>query len=234
MAKKYAEGRRAWGICARSGRKMLLRNMTFDGRYPNLRVDPAWWEGRHPLEFLAKVDDPIALYRPSPEVIFGPTAPVLTVVSSAGTAAVLWTPSQTDITEIRSYTIFRGQDGAPPTQLLVCNVLRDFLGGIIGVQNCTTTPSIPSDDDTGQVIDKVTVEDAPILYVDSAVTSGHTYCYYVTAQPMGNNQSVAQGPPSPASNTACVTVVSFFRLLEDGSRRLLEDGIGRRILEVSP
>jgi hypothetical protein len=186
---------------------MLLKEMIFDGRYPNLRVDPQWFEDRHPLEFLAKVEDPIALYRPSPEVIRAPTAPVLTVTLVLGTAHLTWSPSETDITEIRSYSIYRGIDGATPTLLLVCEVERDFLGGITGVESCTTTPSIALDD-TGRVIDKVTVEDAPISYVDSAVTVGHTYCYYVTAQVLGNNQSVAQGPPSAASNTACVTIAA--------------------------
>lgn len=121
-----------------------------------------------------------------------------------------WSPSETDITEIASYTIFRGVDGATPTLLLVCAVQRDFLGGIIGVEHCTTIPSIPHNDsgDSGSVYDKVTVHDAPVSYVDTTVTVGHTFCYYVTAQPMGNNQSVAQGPPSAPSNTTCVTVTA--------------------------
>jgi hypothetical protein len=57
---------------------MLLRDMVFDGRYPNMRVDPAWYEGKHPLETLKKVDDPVALWRPSPEVIQAPSTPIIT------------------------------------------------------------------------------------------------------------------------------------------------------------
>lgn len=83
MAQKYAKGNKAWGICGRSGRKMLLKDMVFDGRYPNMRVDPAWYEGKHPQEYLAQVDDPTALFRPSPEVINAPTAPVLTAVQTS-------------------------------------------------------------------------------------------------------------------------------------------------------
>lgn len=208
MAQKYAKGSRAWGICGRSGKKTLLREMVFDGRFPNLRVDPDWWEDKHPQEFLPKVEDPTALYRPSPEVIAGPTTPVNTASQVSGTVTVTWTPADSGITEIASYSVYKGIDGAVPTLLITCNVRRDFLGGIIGVQNCTTVPSIPRDDtSSGSVYDKPTNEDAPVTYLDTAVSLGHTYCYYVVANPMGNNQSVAQGPPSAPSNTSCVTMV---------------------------
>lgn len=189
---------------------MLLREMVFDERYPNMRVDPDWFEGKHPQEFLPKVEDPIALYRPAVEVILGPTAPILTVTLVAEQASLTWSPSETDISEILSYTIVRSVDGDPFEVLIVCNVLRDFLGGIIGVENCTTVPSIPHNDsgDSGSVYDKVTNEDAPVTYVDTTLSSGHTYCYAVFSTPMGNNQSVAQGPPSANSNIVCVTVTT--------------------------
>ena len=44
----YAKGKWALGECARSGRKMLLRNMIADGYYPNLIVDPEWYDPKHP------------------------------------------------------------------------------------------------------------------------------------------------------------------------------------------
>lgn len=189
---------------------MLLKNMVFDERYPNMRVDPDWWEGKHPQEFLPKVNDPTALYRPAVEVIDGPTAPVLTGQQIAvSQVSITWTPAETDISEILSYTILRGVDGAAPTSFLVCAVRRDFLGGIISVANCTTVPSIPHNDssDRGSIYDITTNRDAPVTYVDTTAVLGHTYCYAVYAIPMGNNQSVAQGPPSPNSNTVCVTPV---------------------------
>jgi hypothetical protein len=46
---------------------MLLNDMVFDGQFPNMRVDPAWWEPKHPLERLTKMSDPVALWRPAPE-----------------------------------------------------------------------------------------------------------------------------------------------------------------------
>ena len=63
----WAKGKWAVGECARSGRKMLLRNMVADGYYPNLIVDPEWYEAKHPQESLPKVRDPTSLYRPAPE-----------------------------------------------------------------------------------------------------------------------------------------------------------------------
>lgn len=213
MAQKYAKGSRAWGICGRSGRKMLLKDMVFDGRYPNMRVDPAWYEDKHPQEYMPKVEDPTALWRPSPEVIAPPSAPVLTTSIQGNDILVTWTPAETGITEIASYSIFLGVDGVTPTLLITCNVVRDFLGGITAVQHCTTVPSVPADDtsdqpqpgdNSGSVFDKVTNEDAPVSYLHTGLTAGHTYCHYVVANPMGNNQSVAQGPPSAPSSTQCL------------------------------
>ena len=63
----YAKGKWALGECARSGRKMLLRNMIADGYYPNLIVDPEWYDPKHPQESLPSLKDPTALYRPAPE-----------------------------------------------------------------------------------------------------------------------------------------------------------------------
>lgn len=66
----YAKGKWALGECARSGRKMLLRDMIADGYYPNLIVDPVWYEPKHPQESLPSVRDPTALFRPAPDRSF--------------------------------------------------------------------------------------------------------------------------------------------------------------------
>lgn len=120
--------------------------------------------------------------------------------------SLTWQPAESGITVIQSYSIFRAEDGGAQALLINCKVLRDFLGGIIGVEHCTTVPSIPSDDDSGSVYDKVTNEQAPVTYIDTTVAIGHQYCYQIQAIPLGNNQSVAQGPPS-MSNVACTTAV---------------------------
>lgn len=200
MAQKYAKGSRAWGICGRSGKKVLLNEMVFDGRYPNMRVAPDWYEGKHPQEYLPAVDDPTALFRPSPEVILAPSAPVLQATQTGQFAiSVVWTPAVNNITEMESYTLFRSIDGAEFVQLAFCRVLRDFLGSIIGIDLCTT-PTVPTD------ADKQLFDDAPVTYVDGGLTLDSSYCYYVFGTPMGNVISQAEGPPSPLSNTACVTI----------------------------
>lgn len=64
----YAEGKKAWGLCQRSGKRVLLRDLVEDGRSPGLLVAPDWYDAPHPLEEEPfKGADRIALYRPSPE-----------------------------------------------------------------------------------------------------------------------------------------------------------------------
>lgn len=196
---------RAWGICGRGGHKMLLRDMVFDGQFPNMRVDPAWYEPKHPQERFPAVEDAVALFRPSPEVVAAPTTPVVTLgVIGTTQINVTWTPSETDITEIAYYQINRSVDGGRMAPLATCVLIKDFLGGIIGITNATfpVHPEHPNDP-------IVTVPpDEPATYADLAVSPGHTYCYQVQAWPQGNNQSVAQGPPSAFSDTRCATIAA--------------------------
>lgn len=61
----YAIGRRAIGICERSGKKMLRRLMVYDGQYPDLLVAPDEWDPKHPQEYLPDVTDPVVIYDPT-------------------------------------------------------------------------------------------------------------------------------------------------------------------------
>lgn len=110
-----------------------------------------------------------------------------------------WSPAENDITEMAAYTIMRSIDGADFEELITCAVVRDFLGSIIEIEHCTTV-TVPTD------ATKQTFRDAPVSYIDTGLTLGHTYCYYLFAIPLGNNQSRGQGPNSLPSNTICVTV----------------------------
>ena len=65
---KYAKGTHAVGICARSGRKMLLRDMVPDGQNPGLLVDPDWRDIKHEQERPLDVSDATALRRPAPDI----------------------------------------------------------------------------------------------------------------------------------------------------------------------
>ena len=69
MAKKdHASGRLSKAECQRSGQKMWYRDLVEDGHVPGLLVHPDWWEPWHPQEDPVYTDDPIALFRPSPEI----------------------------------------------------------------------------------------------------------------------------------------------------------------------
>lgn len=64
----YARGPRAWGICQRSGKRLLRKDMVEDGHIEGLLVAPEWYEPRHPQELPPRdTEDPIAIYKPSPE-----------------------------------------------------------------------------------------------------------------------------------------------------------------------
>lgn len=64
----YAKGKRAIAECMRSGQKMPYRDLVEDGHIKGMLVHPDWWEPKHPQETPPDVTDPIALYRPSPEI----------------------------------------------------------------------------------------------------------------------------------------------------------------------
>lgn len=65
MSRRYAQGKRAWGECAKSGRRMLLNSMVVDG-FSGLLVDPAWYEPPLPKP-PRELADGIALLRPAPD-----------------------------------------------------------------------------------------------------------------------------------------------------------------------
>lgn len=86
---KYATGDRAWGLCQICGLRFLLRDLVFDGYYPNLRVCVPCYDPRQPQEFLVDVTDPTALYRPSPE--WGPENQALSGEVFANDVQLNWT-----------------------------------------------------------------------------------------------------------------------------------------------
>ena len=66
--KSYARGTNAVAECQRSGQKMRYRDLVEDGHVEGLLVHPDWWEPKHPQEIPVEVTDPIALFRPAPEI----------------------------------------------------------------------------------------------------------------------------------------------------------------------
>lgn len=175
MASKYATGKRAWGICGRSGRRMLLRDMVFDGRYPNMRVDPAWWEPKDPLETIPKVEDPIALWRPSPEDPAIP--PVLAGEVQGGSNFLSWTEGDPHGgARFEQYVLYRAESTDNGVTFSDFSVV--FTGDV-------------------EYDDYMAVVSIPLEYLDEDVVSDVTYRYYVHARNANGN--------GPASNRVDLT-----------------------------
>lgn len=130
MSRKYASGSKAWGICGRSGQRMLLKDMIFDGRFPAMRVHPAWWEPKDPLEYAPKLEDPIALWRAAPED-FPMTPPVLEVEQSGIPIDLTWSAAYSPVLNIDGYRVYRrvGDDEETPyTLIATLPSVRDEFG----------------------------------------------------------------------------------------------------------
>ena len=68
LQRRWARGGKAWGHCARSGKKMLLKGMVEDGYFPGILVAPEEYDPPHPQEFLQALTDPESLQRPAPDL----------------------------------------------------------------------------------------------------------------------------------------------------------------------
>lgn len=192
----YARGDSAWGICFRCGLRALLRELIFDGRYPWTRVHQECFEAQHPQERMIAAVDPIALYRPSPEV-GGPSAPVLTATLIGGPAVrVAWTQATVGDSMIASYSLYRSVDDMDFALLQTYPVMRDWDGRIL-----SQTLSID----------------------DGAVSIGQTVAYYVIAADM-NHRSATSNVGSVVIPGDCDLLLEDggFVLLEDLSHILLE------------
>lgn len=94
---------------------------------PNLRVHASCYEAKHPQENLPRLDDPVALWRPSPEVILPPSAPVLE--GELGSIILSWTESTMGEYQVNTYLIYRAVGGSGVFELLhTFAVTRDAFG----------------------------------------------------------------------------------------------------------
>ncbi len=106
--KEYARGTHAIAECQRSGQKMRYKELVEDGHVFGLLVHPDWWEPKHPQETPITVTDPIALWRPAPEIsipqgygdpenLDGGTTPTTTTASVSGTINATLSGGETSI-----------------------------------------------------------------------------------------------------------------------------------------
>lgn len=196
MARKYASGNRAWFECGRCGQRGLYRNSMFDGYFPNMRVHPECWEDKHPQENLPKVNDPIALYRPSPENI-EQTPPILSVTGDSLSFTLTWTQAETIDGRVESYDVYRSVDGADYVLLSSLSVTYDDFMAILS---------------------------ETLTYFDGDVGGDHTYSYYIGA-------ADRHGLTEMTSNIVDLETVELYRIAEDGTPRITEDGLLFRFIE---
>lgn len=118
--RQYAKGRRAIAECQRSGQKMFYRDLVEDGHVAGLLVHPDWWEPKHPQEIPVEVDDPIALFRPAPEIsiptgygdpenLDGGTTPTTPTAPVTGTIATTMSGDETQIAVTTALTFLFNQ-----------------------------------------------------------------------------------------------------------------------------
>lgn len=221
---KYAKGRHAVAECQRSGQKMRYRDLVEDGHIEGLLVHPDWWEPKHPQEIPVTVTDPIALYRPAPEISieagYGdpenldggetPTGPASGDLCGTLAQAVNVGDTQIVVNEAVTYTI---------GQWLF--IQRDDLSYFIS--RITTTANSPS----------FTIP-FTTPYSGGAVTANNTFCW-------------GDGFIIPATQTITVTVANYnttqhgFTLYgtnqgsTDPARALLtvEDGLTHQCVEIT-
>lgn len=118
--RQYAKGRNAIAECQRSGQKMRYRDLVEDGHVAGLLVHPDWWEPKHPQEIPVEVDDPIALFRPAPEIsiplgygdpenLDGGTTPTTPTSAVRGTTAEAMSGNETHMVATSATTFLMGQ-----------------------------------------------------------------------------------------------------------------------------
>jgi len=107
-SRSYARGTYAIAECQRSGQKMRYKDLVEDGHVYGLLVHPDWWEPKHPQEVPVTVTDPIALFRPAPEIsipagygdpenLDGGATPTTPTSSIRGTTAVTMAAGDTHV-----------------------------------------------------------------------------------------------------------------------------------------
>lgn len=215
---RYARGDRAWGLCQRCGLRFLLRNLTFDGYMPGLRVCYGCRDDRQSQEYPVNVTDPEALYKPAPDD--APWDAVLSFVVSGSTINLAWIPPDpSGAARYEAYSLYRAfsTDGINFTGFTLLSTFPVVYYG--------DNDSLADLNETGNpAIGNNGIESQTTAYVDTASASGY-YQYKLTAQNLYGN-----GPASFI--TVPVATFTPLRLLEDGvTFRVLEDGVTFRALE---
>lgn len=133
--RRYARGKKAVGICQRSGKKVFRQDMLEDGQVPGLLVAKDWWEPRHPQEFPVDAGESMAIYRPSPDESDGGTpiplltaswapAPVDEAIDIGGSGAQVYTLSASGGAAPYSYLMYTLSGSPVQVEPLSANTFR--------------------------------------------------------------------------------------------------------------
>ena len=161
-------GRGQVAICQRSGKKCKRSDLVEDGQVKGLLVAKEWWEPYHPQLLPPPMRaDGIPHFKPAPDDVLPPPAPVLTLVSySGGVAELSWTQTSNDI----GFTDFYVVSSFNPTT------------GVYTYITTVYTPDTYSIDDAGSFIltpfpfpQPVTVPAGTILVVQAHGMTGQLF-----------------------------------------------------------
>lgn len=123
MTIAYASGRHAWGTCQKCGLRFAYHELVNDGYYQDLRVCAGCYDDKHPQDRPIRAVDPVALWRPSPDTIHAPSAPVLSVDG----ALFSWTAAESQDGLIAGYRLYQlDDDGETWALFATIEIARDF------------------------------------------------------------------------------------------------------------
>lgn len=124
----YAKNKDAVAVCNRSGQKMYRKDMVEDGYLRGLLVHPDWYDPPHPQEQPFDPEEGIAIYKPAPDLMPTPPAPVLSAGTRTSSSIVLnWT-----------------QQDPPGSTIIRWDVWRQSAGTTNFVRIATAAPVIPT------------------------------------------------------------------------------------------
>jgi hypothetical protein len=181
---KYAQGDEAWGLCQYCGLRYLLRDLVFDGYYPNLRVCTECYNTRQPQEFLVDVTDPVALWKPSPE--FGPVDPCLTAYGLIDSIVTIWTEAfPRGGSRVDSYAVYRqtqNDDGTWTVPTLLATLPVTYYADSPAVGYLIGGGGLADLVENGNpIFDNEGIESETLTFTDDDVVAGDTYQYQVIA-----------------------------------------------------
>lgn len=183
MTAPFARYKNAVAICNRSGWKMYRADMVEDGYLKGLLVHPEWYDPPQPQEEPFDPEEGIAIYKPAPDLIPSPPAPVVSIAGNVLT----WTQADPPVSTIMYWTVWRQLTAPGSLFLLLAKVTP-----IVPIDYFIQGPDRIKGDPTNSNLQGLT-------YTDAGGAAGMKY-YVVTTTADGGTEGLP-GLNSPNSNT---------------------------------